>query len=172
MAKPLRSTPPTSSVARLLDLDAAARATASARPPPVQPPRAPRDGQPHRSWSPAQTDPDRPTLHREVVLTRRADDTFSRLVELCRRSTGTRLTSSHVMRALLHAVAHCLPHIEHHARRTGPARLPSNARGRDAERERFEAVLADALLAGLRAGARTEEPAAGELLDTTHRTVR
>lgn len=153
MPKQLRQPPPSSSVARLLDLDAAARAVrasdARQSPPAV--------GHDERSLA-AAPDPtlvqrthERPHLNREVVLTPSADETFSRLVEMYRRATGTRLTSSHVVRAVLKGVAHCLEHLEREARRLGPLKLPANARGRELERERFEARLADAFIAGVRA---------------------
>jgi hypothetical protein len=43
-----------------------------------------------------------------------------------------------------------MPMIEHEAARLGPMPLPSNARGHERARERFEARLADAILAALR----------------------
>lgn len=47
-------------------------------------------------------------------------------------------------------VAHCMEYLEKEARRIGPLKLPSNARGRASERERFEARIADAFVAGIR----------------------
>jgi hypothetical protein len=96
--------------------------------------------------------PDRQAnIKREFVLTPSTDATFTRVVELYRRTTGARMTSSHVARAILKGVAHCMDHIEREARRIGPLKLPSNARGRELERERFEAKIADAFVAGIRA---------------------
>lgn len=171
MAKPLREPPPSSSVARLFDMGAAARAIATpvAEPPPPVPtmpaPAANPEPAPDRpirsaaSVPPPQPSPapqptgEQPTLKRELVLTPSADQTFARLVELYRRTTGTRLTTSHVARAMLKAVAHCMDEIEREAARIGPLKLPGNARGRELERERFEARIADAFAAGMRASA-------------------
>lgn len=47
-------------------------------------------------------------------------------------------------------VAHCKEYLEKEARRIGPLKLPSNARGREAERERFEARITDAFVSGIR----------------------
>lgn len=155
MAKQLRHPSPSSSVARLLDLDAAARAVRSnAGHQPLQvtahAPVLPEAG-PSPAAIPAERTHERACQNREVVLTPSADETFSRLVELYRRATGTRLTSSHVVRAVLKGVSHCMDQLEREARRLGPLKLPSNARGRELERERFEARLADAFIAGVRA---------------------
>jgi hypothetical protein len=43
--------------------------------------------------------------------------------------------------------------LEREAKRLGPQKLPSNARGKELERERFEAIIADAFIAGIRAAA-------------------
>jgi hypothetical protein len=154
MAKPLRTPPPSSSVARLFDLDAAARAVAAPAPTreiaetqPVQqqesalPPRIPASPAPVVAS---------PHIKREFVFTPASEATFSQLVEIYRRTTGTKLTASHVARALMKGVAHCMEYLEKEARRIGPLKLPSNARGRDLERDRFEAKIADAFIAGIR----------------------
>lgn len=78
---------------------------------------------------------------------------MTRLVDLYRRATGTRLTTSHVARAVLCGVEHSMASLEREARKLGPMRLPSNARGRELERERFESRLADAFISGIRAAA-------------------
>jgi hypothetical protein len=154
MAKPLRTPPPSSSIARLFDLDAAARAVAapaaatkpqeteraSALEPAVQARAAPAPS--HASAT--------PNIKREFVFTLASEATFSQLVETYRRSTGTKLTASHVARALIKGVAHCMEYLEKEARRIGPLKLPSNARGRESEREKFEARIADAFIAGIR----------------------
>lgn len=155
MAKALATPPPSSSVARLLDLSAAARAVAvhktgidSVESPGVQP---------HASAGMGAITPHAPSMKkkvqpkREVVLTPDTDEVFSRLVELYRRTTGTKLTTSHVARAILKGAHHCMPYLEREAHHLGSMNLPSNARGRELERERFEARLADAFIAGIRA---------------------
>jgi hypothetical protein len=176
MPKPILGPAPTSSVARLFDSGAAARALAPvdaraagadavpvprsaaaehATAEPTSPwPAPPQAGVPGREPLPATGEP--ANLKRELVLTRSADEAFTRLVDLYRRSTGTRLTGSHVARAMLSAVAHAMPYVEREARRLGAMRLPGNARGREGERERFEAEIARAFLRGLRAAADLE----------------
>lgn len=91
-----------------------------------------------------------PNIKRELVLTQSTDDTFTRLVDIYRRSTGTRLTTSHVARTMMKGVAHCIGQLETEIKRVGRMKLPSNARGRELERESFEAKLADAFVAGIR----------------------
>ena len=169
MPKPILEPAPTSSVARLFDAGAAARALApvDARPagpegptgsqsnapePASREPASPHAGVPDRGQPPPTTG-EPANLKRELVLTRSADEAFTRLVDLYRRSTGTRLTASHVARAMLAAVAHAMPYVEREARGLGAMRLPGNARGREAERERLEAAIARAFLRGLRAAA-------------------
>lgn len=154
MARPLRTEPPSSSIARLLDINAAARAVAA----PVVTPEMP------EAQAPQQQVPDgslrvaanptpaiaSPLIKREFVFTPASEATFTQLVEVYRRTTGTKLTASHVARALMKGVAHCMEYLEKEARRIGPLKLPSNARGRDLERERFEARIADAFVTGIR----------------------
>jgi hypothetical protein len=164
MAKPLREPPPSSSVARLLDVEAAARALAPAEPinrdAPVSPPLAPKREEvppiPAAQALPVQRiapTGEPANIKRELVLSPSTDETFSKLVELYRRSTGTRLSSSHVARAILKGVAACLPALEREAETIGRLRLPGNARGREGERERFEERIAEAFTNGVRAAA-------------------
>lgn len=151
MAKQLQKAPPTSSVARLLDLDAAARAVAVNPPRPAQDlsaAAAPQVVTPHPTLVKAVDN--RPRIKRELVLTEKADATLTRLVELYRRHTGTKLTTSHVARAVLKGVAHCIDTIDREARRIGPLQLPPNAPASELDRERFEARIADAFVAGIR----------------------
>lgn len=168
MPKPLREPPPSSSVMRFFDMGAAARAVAVNAPPlatnsdrapdntvaPVAPTatNAPVPSQREVVLAPV-VQGDHPNVKRELVLTARTDETFTRFVDLYRKSTGTRLTSSHVARALLKALDYCMDTLEREARRIGPLKLPSNARGRELERERFEARIADAIVSGIRAAA-------------------
>lgn len=151
MPKPLREPPPSSSVARLLDKDAAARALAVTKPPAAAPP-----GQATATTVAFPLAPTAPigepaNLKREFVFSPSTDDAFSRLVDLYRRSTGTRLSSSHVVRAMLKGVARCMDSLEREARRIGPLRLPGNARGREGDRESFEERIAQAFIEGIRA---------------------
>lgn len=169
MAKPLREPPPSSSVAHLFDVGAAARAVATpviaaapsslatvsepqpvARSTPLEP--APRSAQPSMRTATGE----RPTIKRTLVLTPSANATFSRLVELYQRTTGTRLTDSHVARAMFRGIEHCMETLEREARRLGPQKLPANGRGHELDRERFEARIADAFVAGVRAASSLE----------------
>jgi len=154
MAKSLATPPPSSSVVRLLDLSAAARAvainTAPSEPMAKRVDVSPELTEAEAPIQPVPPVPEKAHVKREVVLTAETDAVFSRLVELYRRSTGTKLTASHVARAMLKGADHCMHHLEREARRIGPTRLPSNARGRELERARFEARLADAFIAGIR----------------------
>lgn len=65
---------------------------------------------------------------------------MTRLVEALRRVTGTRLTASHALRALMRVLAPRLAHLGTKPRQ--PLRLPSNAAGYGSERLRFEETLA------------------------------
>lgn len=154
MAKPLRTLPPSSSIARLFDLDAAARAVAAAvvtrettDSQPAQQPEPVLSARISASPAPAIATPH---IKREFVFTPASEATFSQLVEIYRRSTGTKLTASHVARALMKGVAHCMEYLEKEAKRIGPLKLPSNARGKEFERDRFEARIADAFITGIR----------------------
>jgi hypothetical protein len=89
-------------------------------------------------------------VKREFVLTQSAEDTFCELVALYQRATGTKLTASHVARAMLRGVAHCMESLEREAKYIGRQKLPSNARAKEADRERFEEHIAMAFVAGIR----------------------
>lgn len=145
MAKTLKHTPPTSSVGRLLDKRAVARALSPATKPnntmltnEVTPPAL------------SVADHGAKLVKREFVLNATAEETLTRLVQVYRDSTGTRLSNSHAIRVVLRGVAHGLTAIEREANRLGPLKLPSNAKGREAERERFEDALASIFIAAMR----------------------
>jgi hypothetical protein len=143
MPKPLSRPSPTSSVANLLDPGIGSAVLAAVKPPPPRPPAFPPAREPDG--------PDAVYLKREFVLTQTADATLKRLVGLFETATGTTVSNSHVLRAVLSLVADSWPDLEREAARLGPLARPSNARGKEAERVAFERALADALLAGLRA---------------------
>lgn len=153
MPKPLRDSPPSSSIARLVDLGAAARAVAKPAEPqmPIGNAIANRDQPESVNAGQPVTQGESPHIKRELVLTPSADETFSRIVDIYRRNTGTRLTTSHVVRAMMRGIQHCIFHLEKEAKRIGPLKLPSNAKGREVDRDRFEARIADAFIAGIRA---------------------
>lgn len=152
MARPLRETPPSSAVARLLDANAASRAVAQV------------PDTPHLAQSgilpipePVLTrklNPEPNTLvKREFVLTPETDGILSGLIELYRRSTGARLSGSHLLRSLLVGVEHARPSLEVESRRLGRMKLPGNGRGTEHARMQFERRITAALVAGLRAAA-------------------
>src|SRR6516162_6214973 len=144
MAKPLRQPTPSSAVARLFDMGAAARAIAAMNSPdPVSTPQVALVPTPAPSAQSA-------NLKREFIFTQSAEDTFSELVSLYQRATGTKLTGSHVARAMLKGVAHCMESLEREAKYIGRLKLPSNARGKEADREQFEERIAMAFIAGIR----------------------
>jgi len=99
--------------------------------------------------------PNEPTsgyVKRELTLDRAADAMLTDLIQVFRMATDTRLTASHVVRAILRAMAACRPLLEREARRLGPLKLPSNASGRARERAEFERQIADAFLRGMHSG--------------------
>jgi hypothetical protein len=93
-------------------------------------------------------------IKREFVLTASTDQTLREAVSLFERATGTTITNSHLLRALLRVAAHALPEIEKQAAGLGPMKRPSNARRNEAGRDEFERRLAQVLLAGFQAGGR------------------
>lgn len=142
MAKNLRQPPPSSSVVRLLDPDAVARAVA------------------HSPPSPGRADTCRSGAHevqlarivkRELALCAETDATFERLIQALRRASGTRLSASHALRAVVRALAPHLRSIELETVRRGPRRMPGNAAGAVAQRYAFETQLAECIAAGVRA---------------------
>lgn len=145
MAKALSNIPPTSSVARLFDQGAVARALSPATssgqtPGPVSSQPVALDSRP----------PESAVIKREFVLTPAAEEALTRLVQVYRNATGTRLSNSHVIRGVLRGITHGLSAIEREANRLGPLKLPSNAKGREAERDQFEAALASSFIAAMR----------------------
>jgi hypothetical protein len=75
---------------------------------------------------------------REFQLTRSADETLEDLILMYKRATGAEVTRSHVLRAILKAIAARMPELKREAQAIGPLRRPSNARGFEEAREEFE----------------------------------
>src|SRR5437016_2415722 len=134
MAKSLSSAVPSSAVARLLEPGVARAAL-------VEPVFIVKE-------VPAQTG-ETPDIKREFILTQTADDSLGHLTTLYSKSTGTKLTNSHFLRVVLKALMHAMPELEKQAWQIGKLRRPSNARGREAEREEYEKRIAASLLAGM-----------------------
>lgn len=162
MPKPLRDSPPSSSVARFLDVDAASRAItatsqrmAESQPDTLAigaPPGEQQSALPFTSRHECMT-VERICIKREFILDRSTDETFNRLVELYRRATSTRLSGSHVLRAMMRGVAACLDPLQHEAVKIGRLKLPGTAAGREPERASFEERIAEALVNGMRSAA-------------------
>ena len=158
MAKMLSTNPPTSSLARLLDSSAAGGAVGPIVPPPASggqlvPPlehaAAPVASEPATSRAPVRSSSrDLPTIKRELVLSPLAEATFAELVDVLRRTTGTKLTASHAFRSLMRALR---PAVTTLAGRTDSVRLrlPSNALGYETERETFEDALCRLLVSAI-----------------------
>lgn len=142
MAKNLRQLPPSSSVVRLLDPEAAARAVAPA---PAPSSVAPADA------ASASTIQSLRFVKRELALCAETDATFEQLIQALRRASGTRLSASHALRAVLRALAPHLRSIELETLRTGPRRMPGNGAGTAMQRHAFETQLAECIAAGVRA---------------------
>lgn len=68
------------------------------------------------------------------------------LVRFLRLGTRARVTTSHLVRALLRAVAPDLDGIRLRAAQLGPRRLPSNAPGSETARRQFEELIAGVLV--------------------------
>src|SRR5262249_7598942 len=136
MPKPLTCAVPSSAVARLLE-PGVARAALVEAPGPT-------------SKAPEPTG-ETPDIKREFILTQTADDALGHLTSLYSKATGTHVTNSHFLRALLKALAHAMPEVERQAWQIGKLRRPSNARGKEADRDEYERRLAASLLAGMRA---------------------
>jgi len=167
MPKTLRESVPSSAVARFLDKSAAARALEPARPasaPSQELLTSARDDAERALASPR-------LIKREFILSAETDEAFSELLETFRRATQTRLTASHLLRAMCRAAGHAAAVLEREAKRLGPLRLPPNARGCDVERETFEGLLTSAIVAGMRA-AGAYEASADEAARSRDRTGR
>jgi hypothetical protein len=141
MAKPLTSAVPSSAVARLLEPGVARAALVEAK------------GGTTKVQEPTGETPD---IKREFILTQTADDALGHLTSLYSKATGTHVTNSHFLRAVLTALSHAMPEVERQAWQIGKLRRPSNARGKEAERDEYERRLAASLLAGMRACLPTE----------------
>jgi hypothetical protein len=150
MAKRLSTPPPSSSVAKLLEPGIGAAAIRPVNPASGAPAGAP-EGRPAAPPPAATGEP--ADVKRELTLTRSTDETLQELVAIYQRATGCRLHASHLMRSMLRALQQLLPEIERAAESLGPLRRPSNATGREAERDAFECRLAASLLAALRGDA-------------------
>jgi hypothetical protein len=141
MAKPLSTEVPSSSVARLFEPGVARAALVEPTPIAKEVP---------------QPTGEVPDTKREFVLTQTADDSLGHLTTLYSKATGTMVSNSHFLRAVLKALMSAMPAIEKEAWSIGKLKRPSNARGREAEREEYEKRIASSLLSAMRANRHIE----------------
>lgn len=92
-----------------------------------------------------------PHVKREFVLNRTTEDCLFEVVRALSRGTGTSVSNSHFLRALLKALSRALPEIERQAEKIGKLKRPPNAKDNQAEHEEFEEQLARCLHLALRA---------------------
>ena len=147
MPKPLLRPQPTSSVANILDESVARAALArvtSAR-------RVEETEQAAHTTSVVADEAltETPTIRRQFILTPSADLTLKHMVSLYSKATGSELTNSHVLRALLKAIEHAMPQLEHEAEQMDKLKRQKNDRANEAHRDEFERKLASCIVAGM-----------------------
>jgi hypothetical protein len=139
MAKPLDKAPPSSSAARLLDPNVVARATVNMR-------------SPHPQSTVSGTPPEEPArslTKREFILDDDSDQAFIELLRVIREGTGTRLSASQVLRALVWSVLPMTESLLLHLSNSGPWKLPGNGVEADAARAAFHTRLVEAIRSAL-----------------------
>jgi hypothetical protein len=147
MPKPLLRPQPTSSVANILDESVARAALAR-----VTPARRVEETEQAAHTTSVVADEaltETPTIRRQFILTPSADLTLKHMVALYSKATGSELTNSHVLRALLKAIEHAMPQLEHEAEQMGKLKRPKNDRANEAHRDEFERKLASCMVAGM-----------------------
>jgi hypothetical protein len=147
MPKPLLRPQPTSSVANILDESVARAALAR-----VTPARRVEETEQAAHTTSVVADEaltETPTIRRQFILTPSADLTLKHMVALYSKATGSELTNSHVLRALLKAIEHAMPQLEHEAEQMGKLKRPKNDRANEAHRDEFERKLASCIVAGM-----------------------
>ena len=147
MPKPLLRPQPTSSVANILDESVARAALAR-----VIPARRVEETEQAAHTTSVVADEaltETPTIRRQFILTPSADLTLKHIVALYSKATGSELTNSHVLRALLKAIEHAMPQLEHEAEQMGKLKRPKNDRANEAHRDEFERKLASCIVAGM-----------------------
>jgi hypothetical protein len=147
MPKPLLRPQPTSSVANILD-ESVARA-ALARVIPARPMEETEQAAHTTSVVADEALTETPTIRRQFILTPSTDLTLKHIVALYSKATGSELTNSHVLRALLKAIEHAMPQLEHEAEQMGKLKRPKNDRANEAHRDEFERKLASCIVAGM-----------------------
>jgi len=147
MPKPLLRPQPTSSVANILDESVARAALAR-----VTPARRVEETEQATHTTSVVADEaltETPTIRRQFILTPSADLTLKHMVSLYSKAIGSELTNSHVLRALLKAIEHAMPQLEHEAEQMDKLKRPKNDRANEAHRDEFERKLASCIVAGM-----------------------
>jgi len=121
---------------------------------PQEPPAVQKVTRPAMKIVPPRAEPQERTAEpvdrqREFQLTRSTDETLEDLVLLYKRATGSEITRSHILRAVLKAIAERMPELKREAEAIGPLRRPSNARGFEEAREEFEDQIKTAFIKGI-----------------------
>jgi hypothetical protein len=93
---------------------------------------------------------DMPDIKREVQISPMLDDALREAVRLLSRATGSNPSNSHLIRALLMAVAHAMPEIQQESQKIGRLERPSNVQTSREARELYERKLAVALVAAIK----------------------
>ena len=147
MPKPLLRPQPTSSVANILD-ESVARA-ALARVTPARRVEETEKAAHTTSFVADEALTETPTIRRQFILTPSADLTLKHIVALYSKAIGSELTNSHVLRALMKAIEHAMPQLEHEAEQMDKLKRPKNDRANEAHRDEFERKLASCIVAGM-----------------------
>ena len=150
MPKPLLRPQPTSSVANIIEESVAKAALARV------PPSRRGIGDTHyednsTSAGDAESLTETPTIRRQFILTPSADLTLKHVVAVYSKATGSELTNSHFLRAILKAIEHAMPQLEKETEHMGKLKRPKNDRANEAHREEFEKKLASSIVTGMRA---------------------
>jgi hypothetical protein len=139
MAKPLDKTPPSSSAARLLDPSVVARATVPVKTSFPQ----------NTAGGTAPPETARALTKREFILDDDSDQALIELLRVIREGTGTRLSASQVLRALIWSVLPMSESLLLHLSNSGPWKLPGNGVEADAARAAFHLRLVEAIRSSL-----------------------
>ena len=88
-------------------------------------------------------------VKREIVLTPSTAKAFDELESILSTAINSSLTRSHVARAVFSAIKDSLGNIATEAMKLPPMKRPSNAKGFEADRDKFEAELARVIKNGV-----------------------
>jgi hypothetical protein len=154
MPKPLTRTPPSSSVAGILEQGITSQLiarpearSATIVPMPVSHQVSPEEGDSGQIQASGEV----AGIHRQFALTPSTDRTLKRLIAAYGEATGLDLKHSQLLRAILVAVAYAMPELTREATHIGRLRRPKNDRGSESLRDGLERRIAAAFVSGMRA---------------------